>query len=109
MHALSGLVKAISALQQCSKNVESTETTQSVQNAASNDDETAIRSHFPSTNGTVATVQNATSESKGSNQTSVNSVDRQFVGLRARAVARTLIGGVYIHIFMFCPTDFFSN
>ena len=28
-----------------------------------------------------------------------------------RAVARTLIGrrGVYIHIFMFCPTDFFSN
>ena len=28
-----------------------------------------------------------------------------------RAVARTLIGGggVHIHIFMFCPTDFFSN
>ena len=29
-----------------------------------------------------------------------------------RAVARTLIeggGGVYIHIFMFCPTSFFSN
>ena len=24
-----------------------------------------------------------------------------------RAVARTLIGGVYIHIFGFCPTDFF--
>ena len=24
-----------------------------------------------------------------------------------RAVARTLIGGVYIHIFWFCPTDFF--
>ena len=29
--------------------------------------------------------------------------------LADRAVARTLIGGVYIHIFMFCPTDFFSN
>ena len=27
----------------------------------------------------------------------------------SRAVARTLIGGVYIHIFMFCPTSFFSN
>ena len=29
-----------------------------------------------------------------------------------RAVARTLIGGgggVHIHIFMFCPTSFFSN
>ena len=26
-----------------------------------------------------------------------------------RAVARTLIGGVYIHIFRFCPTTFFSN
>ena len=26
-----------------------------------------------------------------------------------RAVARTLIGGVYIHIFMFCRTSFFSN
>ena len=26
-----------------------------------------------------------------------------------QAVARTLIGGVYIHIFLFCPTDFFSN
>ena len=26
-----------------------------------------------------------------------------------RTVARTLIGGVYIHIFMFCPTSFFSN
>ena len=26
-----------------------------------------------------------------------------------RAVARTLIGGVYIHIFRFCPTDFFWN
>ena len=27
-----------------------------------------------------------------------------------RAVTRTLIGGgVYIHIFMFCPTTFFSN
>ena len=27
-----------------------------------------------------------------------------------RAVARTLIGGgVFIHIFMFCPTSFFSN
>ena len=25
----------------------------------------------------------------------------------ARAVARTLIGGVYIHIFRFCPTSFF--
>ena len=25
------------------------------------------------------------------------------------AVASTLIGGVSIHIFMFCPTDFFSN
>ena len=24
-----------------------------------------------------------------------------------RAVARTLIGWVYIHIFEFCPTDFF--
>ena len=29
--------------------------------------------------------------------------------LVSRAVARTLIGGVYIHIFMFCPTSFFSN
>ena len=31
--------------------------------------------------------------------------------LASRAVARTLIGGggVPIHIFMFCPTDFFSN
>ena len=31
--------------------------------------------------------------------------------LEARAVARMLIGGggVYIHIFMFCPTSFFSN
>ena len=30
-----------------------------------------------------------------------------------RAVARTLIGGggggVHIHVFMFCPTDFFLN
>ena len=26
-----------------------------------------------------------------------------------RAVARTLIGGVHIHVFMFCPTSFFSN
>ena len=28
-----------------------------------------------------------------------------------RAVARTLMGGgvVFIHIFMFCPTSFFSN
>ena len=84
MHALSGLVKAISAFQQSSQNVESTETTQTVQNAASSDVESAIRLLFPSTNGTVATVQNTTSESKGSNQTSVNSVDRQFVGLRAR-------------------------
>ena len=24
-----------------------------------------------------------------------------------RAVARKLIGGVYIHIFRFCPTNFF--
>ena len=84
MHALSGLVKAISAFQQSSQNVESTETTQSLQNAANNDVETAIRSLFPSTNGAVAMVQNPTSESNGSNQTSVNSVDRQFVGLRSR-------------------------
>ena len=47
MHALSGLVKAISAFQQSSQNVESTETTQSLQNAANNDVETAIRSLFP--------------------------------------------------------------
>ena len=26
-----------------------------------------------------------------------------------RAVARALIGGVYIHIFVLCPTNFFSN
>ena len=26
---------------------------------------------------------------------------------RSTAVARTLIGGVFIHIFMFCPTSFF--
>ena len=26
-----------------------------------------------------------------------------------RAVARTLIGGVYIHIFVFCPTSFFIS
>ena len=26
-----------------------------------------------------------------------------------RAVAKTLIGGVHIHIFMFCPTSFFTN
>ena len=26
-----------------------------------------------------------------------------------RAETRTLIGGVYIYIFTFCPTDFFSN
>ncbi len=26
---------------------------------------------------------------------------------RFRAVARALIGGVYIHIFVLCPTDFF--
>ncbi len=25
----------------------------------------------------------------------------------ARAVPRALIGGVYIHIFVFCPTNFF--
>ena len=32
------------------------------------------------------------------------------LGCTARAVTRTLIGGGgYIHIFMFCPTDFFSN
>ena len=30
--------------------------------------------------------------------------------IESRAVTRTLIGGGgYIHIFMFCPTDFFSN
>ena len=29
------------------------------------------------------------------------------VGGICRAVARTLIGGVYIHIFGFCPTNFF--
>ena len=31
--------------------------------------------------------------------------------LTIRAVPRTLIGGggVFIHIFMFCPTSFFSN
>ena len=37
---------------------------------------------------------------------------RQFGALAgSRAVARTLIrgGGVFIHIFMFCPTSFFSN
>ena len=29
---------------------------------------------------------------------------------RYRAVTRTLLGGgVYTHIFMFCPTDFFST
>ena len=84
MHALSGLVKAISAFQQSSQNVESTETTQSLQNAANNDVETAIRLLFPSTNGAVAMVQNPTSESNGSNQTCVNSVDRQFVGLHSR-------------------------
>ena len=88
MHALSGLVKAISAFQQSSQNIESTVTTQSLQNSTSNDVETAIRSLFPSTNGTAATVQNATSESESSrrdNQTNVvNSVDRQFVGQRAR-------------------------
>ena len=27
--------------------------------------------------------------------------------LMNRAVARTLVEGVYIHIFGFCPTDFF--
>ena len=34
-----------------------------------------------------------------------------FINLEHRAVARTLIGGggVFIHIFMFCPTSFFSN
>ncbi len=87
MHALSGLVKAISAFQQSSQSIESTETTQSLQNSTSNDVETAIRMLFPSTNGGVATVQNASSESEGSrrdNQTIVNSVDRQFVGQRAR-------------------------
>ena len=26
-----------------------------------------------------------------------------------RVVARTLIGGLYIHVFMFYPTSFFSN
>ena len=26
-----------------------------------------------------------------------------------KAVAKALIGGVYIHIFRFCPTSFFSN
>ena len=26
-----------------------------------------------------------------------------------RAVAKTLIGGVHIHVFMFCSTSFFSN
>ena len=34
------------------------------------------------------------------------------IGSECRAVARTLIGGgggVFIHIFMFCPTSFFSN
>ena len=34
---------------------------------------------------------------------------RQLHFLANRAVARTLIGGVHIHIFMFCPTSFFSN
>ena len=33
----------------------------------------------------------------------------QNIIMRHRAVARTLIGGVHIHIFMFCPTSFFSN
>ena len=32
-----------------------------------------------------------------------------FFLITLRAPARTLIGGVYIHIFMFCPADFFSN
>ena len=27
----------------------------------------------------------------------------------SRAVARTLMGGVFVHILMFCPTSFFSN
>ena len=34
------------------------------------------------------------------------------VKFACRAVARTLIGGgggVHIHVFMFCPTDLFSN
>ena len=43
MHALSGLVKATSTFQQSSQNIESTETTQSLQNSASNDVETAIK------------------------------------------------------------------
>ena len=34
-------------------------------------------------------------------------VNESFEGLLVRAVARTLIGGVYIHIFRFCPTSFF--
>ena len=28
---------------------------------------------------------------------------------KSRDVTRTLIGGVNIHIVMFCPTNFFSN
>ena len=79
MHALSGLVKAISAFQQSHQNIESTETTHSLQNSTSNDVETAIRSLFPSINGARATVENATCESEDSKQITVNSADRQFV------------------------------
>jgi hypothetical protein len=68
MHALSGLVKAISAFQH--QSIESTETTQS---STSNDVETAIRTLFPSTNGGQATVQNASSGSEGSSRD--NSLD----------------------------------
>ena len=32
-----------------------------------------------------------------------------FVGLTCRAVARALIGGLNIHIFVLCPTNFFWN
>ena len=47
----------------------------------------------------------------------IKSYTETFCWYRARAVARTLIGGVvgvggwwvFIHIFMFCPTSFFSN
>ena len=42
-------------------------------------------------------------------QTSYNLRNNQTDITLPTAVPRTLIGGVFIHIFMFCPTSFFWN
>ena len=34
-------------------------------------------------------------------------INVDLISVMTTAVARTLIGGMFIHIFMFCPTSFF--